>query len=1052
MSVLPALPWIHLSDALQPAQIKLRVVLDRVPDPGHKVLAQLFVAASSIPVDNPTRILESEPRLSIRQKSCLNLFIQADPFSSKRDRFVLAPQAVSTLLSLANAIAIEIKDQGVITPATERARLKIELSSGNTQIRFVALDAQNQVIKDPFILGVDETFLLDEHLRLFRTDPSLIPSETHALLNAEALNISDMGTDEAKEIYATVAELGVDWSQLKLLSKTLSQEPIVTLRAILNKQELRLHLVTIFGDDEVEIPARGSLPAIFPHADGLQERPTEIEERARHWLLSLGAKPAVTHRGFRAQADVALHILSQISHDDNLPDGLVIDKDTLPNIVRLPDKPVLSLVADGTTSLKATFQIEGLDLTGSLEEWIRLAQTGASAFMKDDDTLVTFSQKGIQSLANLSESLELYHLQGSKHLSFVEAALFIKAISSDFELRCEESLKARLNNFIPEIIDTDKTLPADLRTALRPYQHDAVTWMSQLHRAGLGRLLADDMGLGKTIMVLTLLAKVKEQYGQMPSLVVAPTSVIDVWEEQTKQHFSHLNIVKWHGADRSEQEDSIKNQDIVVTSYALLRRDCEMLSKISFRYLILDEAQNVKNPRTESWKSAQRIHAEQRLALSGTPIENRLLDLYSIIELVTPTVLGSEKIFMRRYGTPISAGSAERMNELRERIRPLILRRKKSDVESDLPPKIESVLHCTMQTEQRELYIQLLRQAQSDIGQLLVGNQDPRSSMHLLAVLTRLRQACCDPNLIPHAPNVGHIPSAKADLFVEVLNECLSMGRRIIIYSQFVKMQEIIHALLKKNGVHNALWLHGGTRNRAEVVRQFQDPDGPPVIVVSLKAGGTGVTLTAADTVIYYDPWWNPAVMDQAADRAHRIGQTKTVHLIKLICENSIEEQIIALSEKKRAIADDMLTADKPGLRSLTLDEIKRLLSVEIDRVKRTVAPILSTLFLVAFMACTPSKTPVPPPSGMAGSINLSDNKAVTRTIIKGKLVEAIDKDNFSYLRIQSSDGKDIWAAIVGTHPAIGQNIQLEEQTIMIDFKSKSLNRTFSKIIFGVLK
>jgi hypothetical protein len=284
------------------------------------------------------------------------------------------------------------------------------------------------------------------------------------------------------------------------------------------------------------------------------------------------------------------------------------------------------------------------------------------------------------------------------------------------------------------------------------------------------------------------------------------------------------------------------------------------------------------------------------------------------------------------------------------------------------------------------------------------------------------------------------------------------MGRRMIVYSQFVKMQEIIHDLLRQNGVHNALWLHGGTRNRAEVVRQFQDPDGPPVIVVSLKAGGTGVTLTAADTVIYYDPWWNPAVMDQAADRAHRIGQTKTVHLIKLICENSIEEQIMLLSEKKRGIADDMLTTDQPGPRSLTLDEIKRLLTVEIDRVKNYIAPVLSALFLmVSLGACTPTcganNKPVPPPSGLAGSISL-DSKAPApgpRSLIKGKLLEAIDKDNFSYLRIATSTG-EIWAAIVGQHPPVGQMVTIEEQAVMTDFESKSLGRTFSKITFGVIK
>jgi SNF2 family DNA or RNA helicase len=259
------------------------------------------------------------------------------------------------------------------------------------------------------------------------------------------------------------------------------------------------------------------------------------------------------------------------------------------------------------------------------------------------------------------------------------------------------------------------------------------------------------------------------------------------------------------------------------------------------------------------------------------------------------------------------------------------LRRKKSDVESDLPPKIENVMRCEMLPEQRALYRQILKSARDELTGVLSSPLSNKSRMPFLAAITRLRQICCDPRLVLKDEEV-QFPSAKAALFEETLVECLSMGRRMIIYSQFIKMQEIILGILRKNGVEDALWLHGASKNRDQIVNSFQDPDGPKAIVVSLKAGGTGITLTAADTVIYYDLWWNPAVLDQAADRAHRIGQTKTVHLIKLVCADTIEEQILALSEKKREIAEGALVADMPGQRSLSLEEIHRLLAIEFER------------------------------------------------------------------------------------------------------------------------
>ncbi len=959
---LAPLPWIHLSESLRPTQGQIRIMLDAIPSNDHKSIAQLFYGNSITPITDPYRLLDANINLSIRQKSCIQVLALADTSSVKRDRFLLSPSQLATLFHFVNDVTIEIRGLGAITPALAPARVQAQFCEDDTAIQFIAANFSGQPIHDPLVLGEKEAYLLDNHLSLYHLDPPLLPSEAEALLGSSPLSINALGNEAAQITFATIAGLGVDLSCMRSLGKSGIEAPLITLRTILTtdkasrQAELRLHLVTSFQyeglDDEVEIPARGALPPLFPLCQTpptttlkhealhtyLMLRPVVQEEEARQAIFSLGAIASSTHRGFKAEGQRALDVLSAISSGQGLPSWLHVDKDTLPQMIELPEKPVLSLTSLGFSfhDLVAQLKLDHGIIDLPISDLLLTARNKGSALVLDDDTILTFSQQTAKALETIAESLDLHAFNTPKNLSFFEAALLLKSLQNQIQIECSEDLKQRLFNFVPEVLPQDKLLPSNLLTELRPYQHDAVTWMSQLHRAGLGRLLADDMGLGKTLMVLTLLAKIKQESGAMPSLVVAPTSVIDVWIQEAQRHFTDLKVFKWHGASRTEQFEEAQKADIIVTSYALLRRDVDAyLSKVAFRYLILDEAQNIKNPRTDSWKAARAICAEQRLALTGTPIENRVLDLYSIIELVAPGILGSERHFIRRYANPIASGNSERTYELKERLNPLILRRKKSDVERDLPPKIESVLRCEMLPDQRALYRQILRSAQHELKDYIYNDNGPgKGQMPLLAALTRLRQICCDPRLVPFETGTL-ISSAKAELFVEVLKECLSMGRRIIVYSQFIKMQRIIHELIKQSGIEDALWLHGGTKDRADVVRKFQDPDGPRVIVVSLKAGGTGITLTAADTVIYYDPWWNPAVLDQAADRAHRIGQTKTVHLIKLICENSIEEQILALSEKKREIAEDILTANQAGRNALTMDDIKRLLAVEIDRIDR---------------------------------------------------------------------------------------------------------------------
>jgi hypothetical protein len=796
--------------------------------------------------------------------------------------------------------------------------------------------------------------LLDANLRVYHLDPPILPEEARTLLASQRLPISGLLHGDARGVFEALLQIGIDLSALAQVAQESDPKGQIVLRAFLQSASrtqpptLRAHLVTTLShnglSEEIEIPAKGLLAPVQPLTDTdrklshelregrLIKRDHKAEEGARRSLFQLGLLASSTHRGFMAEGQAALDILSKISSGTDLSPYIVVDRDLLPEITQLQDRPEL-FVQQVPNAAADTFSL-GMDLPSiasgfSFDDLVAVAQKGGRALLLDDDRVLAFSPKAAEALAWLADALDVKNSKATRELSFLEMAFFVRASGDFFQFSAKADLKKRLENFIPELTAEDQRLPTMLKTELRPYQREAVTWLSQLHRASLGRLLADDMGLGKTLMVLCLLAKLKESNGAKASLVVAPTSVIDVWVDEAHRHFTDLKAVKWHGPDRANDVEALKNADVVVTSYALLRRDAEaILSKQDFRYVILDEAQNVKNARTESWKAAASINSDQRLALTGTPIENRLLDLFSILSLVAPSVLGTEKTFVRRYVQPIQTGNVDRARELRERVRPIVLRRQKSDVEKDLPPKIENIMRCEMAPEQRALYRQILLAAKDELSGALTSPLTNRSRMPFLAAITRLRQVCCDPRLV-HAEG---FPSAKAALFEEALIECLSMGRRMIIYSQFIKMQEILLQICRKNGVEDALWLHGGSKNRDQIVSKFQDPNGPKVIVVSLKAGGTGITLTAADTVIYYDLWWNPAVLDQAADRAHRIGQTKTVHLIKLVCANTIEEQILALSEKKREIAQNMLVADQPGQRTLSMEDIYKLLNVELER------------------------------------------------------------------------------------------------------------------------
>jgi superfamily II DNA or RNA helicase len=470
-------------------------------------------------------------------------------------------------------------------------------------------------------------------------------------------------------------------------------------------------------------------------------------------------------------------------------------------------------------------------------------------------------------------------------------------------------------------------VPHGLNAELRVYQREGLNWMQYLRERNLSGVLADDMGLGKTVQALAHILVEKES-GRLdrPVLVVLPTTLVHNWREEAKKFAPDLRVLDLHGPQRKERFDQIDEHDLVLTTYPLLWRDQAMLSLHEYHLLILDEAQIVKNVATKAAKGIRDLRARHRLCLTGTPLENHLGELWAQFDFLLPGFLGTQKDFTKRWRTPIEKyDDPVRRDLLVRRIRPFMLRRRKDEVAKELPQKTTIVRTVALEGAQRDLY-ETVRIAMQEKVRMAVADQGlARSHIVVLEALLKLRQVCCDPALVKLA-RAGRVEeSAKLDLLLDMLPELLEEGRRVLLFSQFTGMLAIIAAALDKAGLPYVT-LTGDTTDRITPVTRFQDGE-VPLFLISLKAGGVGLNLTAADTVIHYDPWWNPAAENQATDRAHRIGQLKPVFVYKLIVAGSIEERIVAMQGRKAALADSILREDAAGAAKFSAEDIEALLA-----------------------------------------------------------------------------------------------------------------------------
>lgn len=482
----------------------------------------------------------------------------------------------------------------------------------------------------------------------------------------------------------------------------------------------------------------------------------------------------------------------------------------------------------------------------------------------------------------------------------------------------------------PEPADADGPGPA-LQEILRPYQLDGARWMLRLARENFGGLLADEMGLGKTVQTLAAFARMPG-----PHLIVCPSSLVWNWQSEIARFLPGKNVLLWSGSDRAIRSGGISGADFVITSYALLQRDTALLRDQEFGCVALDEAQHIKNPLSQNAKAARALRARARFVLTGTPLENSLRDLWSLFQFLLPGYLGDRADFRDRYEIPLQSEGPESPVWLRfrRRLAPFFLRRTKAEVVRELPEKIEQTIFVPLGEQERSVYDSLQAAARERLDSMQnAGGEAPGGRMLLLTALLRLRQACCDPRLLGDGngnsapPETGQ-PSSKLAAFLELVEEAVDGGHRALVFSQFTTLLDLCEPLLDKAGI-GFLRLDGATKNREDIVRKFQNDSGPPVFLLSLKAGGAGLNLTAADTVIHLDPWWNPAAEAQATGRSHRIGQNRVVTAIRLVARDTIEERVLAMQDSKRRLFAEAVTAFEgatPSFKQAGLNALRDLI------------------------------------------------------------------------------------------------------------------------------
>ncbi len=769
-----------------------------------------------------------------------------------------------------------------------------------------------------------------------RVDKRVSPAAMRRLLRSPTIGepMSELGRLIMQGLPKVALEIGAELPDLAQIAEVVDLVPTFRMRAGGSLVEARAELYAAYGDTEIQVRADGITPPVLiqPPEEGMKRArcvrvDIAAQQEAANKLVALGLRPDETGQSFVGTGDGAIRFWSEGLAE--LPDtwDLFVPEDLVDTQVRHKPIAVFAKVTSGMDWLNVKLSYESEGVTVERDELRRCLAEGKKYVRLSDGSFAPFDADAIKAM--MDREVEILTAAGKNgRLPLAQAGrvqeLLQHAGSASVSAGARE-LFQKLGG-IDEIGVTKK--PRTLKATLRPYQEAGLSWLKFIHDIGSGGVLADDMGLGKTVQTIALLLAVKQEERPLSALIVAPTSVVTNWERELARFSPSLDVALWHGADRHENTDAIHKAEVVITSYALLRRDEGFLSSLDLTYAILDEAQHIKNPMSATAAAAKRLRAKRRLALTGTPIENRLSEIWSIFDFVSPGLLGPLDKFEQRMSRPIEAGDYKTAQRLRATIHPFILRRTKQEVAKDLPEKIETDQICDLTGDQRSIYAQVAREVRAQVLGEVERVGLAKSQLQILAGLTRLRQAACDPRLLGLPRDFTDEDSGKLVALRELVANAIEGGHKVLVFSQFVMMLKVIERAMKDDGVPYE-YLDGMTKDRAERVDRFQNDPTVPVFLISLKAGGTGLNLTAADTVIHFDPWWNPAVEQQATDRAHRIGQSKVVTVYRLVAEGTIEEKILLLKAKKRELVAQVLSEDAGGAKKLTKADLEELFAVD---------------------------------------------------------------------------------------------------------------------------
>ncbi|HSC85992.1 MAG TPA: SNF2-related protein, partial [Polyangiaceae bacterium] len=729
-------------------------------------------------------------------------------------------------------------------------------------------------------------------------------------------------------------DVGADLPDLSQVAEVIDLEPQFVLRAGGGINDAQASLSARYGDLEIEVRADGiSPPVIFLPQQPGQKRircirtDIEAQQEAVQLLLDYGLDEDESGERFVATGQDAIRFWSE--GVASLPKSwqLYVPEELLNSRVRGTPLAMKARVSSGVDwlNVKITWEADGVSVDRAEIE--RCLREGKKYVRLSDNSYATLDTDRVQSL--IDREVELLASAGKQgKLPLSQAGRVQELLQQADGSTVAASTKALFEKLanLDEIKKIKK--PRGLKATLRPYQEQGLSWLRFLHEIGSGGVLADDMGLGKTIQTIAMLLSLHSADSPVRALIVAPTSVVTNWHREIERFAPTLTVALWHGAGRKGQKDELKDANVIITSYALLRRDITLLQSLDLEYAILDEAQAIKNPISATAQAAKELTARHRLALTGTPIENRLSEIWSIFDFVSPGLLGPLQKFEERYARPIDQGDSKQAARLRAVIHPFILRRTKLEVAKDLPEKLEFDQLIDMAPEQKAIYLQVLREVRAQVMGEVERVGVAKSQLHILAGLTKLRQAACDPRLLGLPKELGNEDSAKLMALRELVDEVETGGHKVLIFSQFVSMLKLMAAALDEDKIKYE-YLDGSTIDRAMRIDRFQDDPTIPVFLISLKAGGSGLNLTAADTVIHFDPWWNPAVEDQATDRAHRIGQKKVVSVYRLVAAGTIEEKILQLKQKKKDLVAAVLGEDAGGGKKLTKADLDELFRVE---------------------------------------------------------------------------------------------------------------------------